>query len=299
MAIKIKKRALGKGLAELIPELAEENLEKVKDPTKGYMELPLDFVTFFNLQPRITFREDESFQELLKSIEEKGVLQPIIVRKISEGLYECIAGERRLRAAKKLGLKTIPAIVKDLSDEEALLVSIMENLQRKDLNPLEVALAYKNLIEKFGFTQEDIANKIGKDRATVANFLRLLKLPKEIQEDLLKERLTVGHAKALLSLPNEELQLKARDLILEKNLSVRETERLVERIKKEYETGEKKPPKEPDPDLLYLSEELSKLVGTKVLVKMQRKKPCFVFQFDSLESAEKFLEKLKTSFVQT
>lgn len=294
MALKIKKRALGKGLSELIPELSEESLEK--EPTKGFTELPVDFVTFFSLQPRITFKEDEAFQELIRSIQEKGIIQPIVVRKISEGLYECVAGERRLRAAKKLGLKTIPCIIKDLSDEEALLISIMENLQRKDLNPLEVALAYKNLMDKFGYTQEEIAEKVGKDRATVANFLRLLKLPKEIQEDLLKERLTVGHAKALLSLPTEELQLKARAFILEKGLSVRETEKLVERLKKEQEAGKPEKTKEPDPDLLMLSEELSRLVGTKVQIKMQRKKPCFILHFDSLESAEKFIEKLKISF---
>lgn len=294
MALKIKKRALGKGLAELIPELSEELSEK--EPSKGYTELPVDFVTFFSLQPRITFREDESFQELIKSIQEKGIIQPIVVRKISEGLYECIAGERRLRAAKKLGLKTIPVIIKELSDEEALLISIMENLQRKDLNPLEVALAYKNLMEKFGYTQEEIADKVGKDRATVANFLRLLKLPKEIQEDLLKERLSVGHAKALLSLPTEELQLKARAIILEKGLSVRETEKLVEKLKKEHEEEPIKKSKEEDPDLFLLSEELSKLIGTKVRVKMQKKKPCFIFHFDSLESAEQFIEKLKTLF---
>lgn len=294
MALKIKKRALGKGLSELIPELSEESIQK--EPSKGLTELPIDFVTFFSLQPRITFKEDEAFQELVRSIQEKGIIQPIVVRKIGEGLYECVAGERRLRAAKKIGLKTIPCIIKDLSDEEALLISIMENLQRKDLNPLEVALAYKNLMDKFGYTQEEIAEKVGKDRATVANFLRLLKLPRDIQDDLLKDRLTVGHAKALLSLPTEELQLKARALILEKDLSVRETERLVERLKKEHEGGRPKETKELDPDLFLLSEELSRLIGTKVQLKMQRNKPCFILHFDSLERAEQFIEKLKTSF---
>jgi len=292
MALKIKKRALGKGLSELIPELSED----FEGKEKGYTELPTDFVTFFSLQPRITFREDESFQELLRSIQEKGILQPIVVRKISEGLYECVAGERRLRAAKKLGLKTIPVIIKELSDEEALLISIMENLQRKDLNPLEVALAYKNLMEKFGYTQEEVAERVGKDRATVANLLRLLKLPQEIQEDLLKDRLTVGHAKALLSLPTEELQLKARSMVLQKGLSVRETERLVERLKGEMEKPAQKEKVEPDADLLALSEELSKLVGSRVEVKMPKKRPCFVFHFNSLESAEAFLERLKRLF---
>ncbi|BAU23878.1 chromosome partitioning protein ParB [Caldimicrobium thiodismutans] len=281
MALKIKKKVLGKGLSELIPELSSK---------QGFAELPVDAVTYFSYQPRITFKEDESFQDLLKSIQEKGILQPIVVRKITEGLYECVAGERRLRAAKKLGLNTIPVIIKELSDEEALLISVMENLQRKDLNPMEIALAYKNLMDKFGYTQEEVAEKVGKDRATVANFLRLLKLPKEIQDDLLEERLTVGHAKALLSLPSEELQLLARRLVLEKGLSVRETEKLVEKLK----TGQTRVrPKEIDPDLLALSEELSQLLGSKVEITLKKKKPCFILHFDSLESAEAFLEKLR------
>ncbi|MFN4196831.1 MAG: ParB/RepB/Spo0J family partition protein [Caldimicrobium sp.] len=292
MGLKIKKRALGKGLAELLPELSEEDLKRGPLP-KGYTELPTEEVTYFSLQPRVTFREDESFQELLKSIQEKGIIQPIVVRKITEGLYECVAGERRLRAAKKLGLKTVPVIIKELSDEEALLISIMENLQRKDLNPMEIALAYKNLIDRFGFTQEEIAEKVGKDRATVANFIRLLKLPEIIQKDLLEERLSVGHAKALLSLPNEDLQLRARNIILEKNLSVREAEKLVEKLKKGVTLPKKK---EPDPDLLYLANELSKLVGTKVEIKLTRKKPSFIFHFDSLDRAEDFMKKLQQIF---
>ncbi|MFN4132386.1 MAG: ParB/RepB/Spo0J family partition protein [Caldimicrobium sp.] len=293
MGLKIKKRALGKGLAELLPEISEEAYKK-DSSVKGYTELPIEEVTFFSLQPRITFKEDESFQELLRSIQEKGIIQPIVVRKVTEGLYECVAGERRLRAAKKLGLKTIPVIIKDLSDEEALLISVVENLQRKDLNPMEVAIAYKNLMDRFNLTQEEIAERVGKDRATVANFIRLLKLPQEIQKDLLEEKLTVGHAKALLSLPTEELQLKARNLILEKNLSVRETEKLVEKLKKDEVIPKKK---ELDPDLVLLADEMSKLLGTKVEIKVKKKKPIFILQFESLDRAENFIERLKKVYL--
>lgn len=292
MGIKLKKRALGKGLAELLPDLSEREL-KEGGAEKGYKDIPIEEVTFFGLQPRITFKEDEAFEELLKSIQEKGILQPIIVRKIPGGLYECIAGERRLRAAKKLGLKSVPAIIKELTDEEALLISIMENLQRKDLNPMEIAIAYKNLMENFNLTQEEIAERVGKDRATVANFLRLLKLPEEIQRDLLEERLTVGHAKALLSLPDQELQLKAKRIVIEKNLSVRETEKLVEKLKKEEALPKKR---ESDPDLAHLAEEISKLLGSKVEIKMRQKKPVFVLHFDSIERAEDFIDKLKKIF---
>ncbi|MCD6548627.1 MAG: ParB/RepB/Spo0J family partition protein [Thermodesulfobacterium sp.] len=279
----MKKKALGRGLSDLIPEVEEESIKYIV----------AEKILYSPFQPRIKFEEDEHFKELVKSIKEKGILQPILVREKGGGLYECIAGERRLRAAKKAGLKEVPAIVKNFSDEEALVIALIENLQRKNLNPLEEALGYKNLIEKFGYTQEEIAEKVGKDRATVANLLRLLKLPSVIQEDLLEERLTVGHAKALLSLDSEKKQIYVRNLILEKSLSVRETEKLVSKLQK-GEISKKK--KEPDPDLVYLSEELSKLIGTQVQVKTKKKKTYFIFEFDELERAEAFIEKLKKSF---
>ncbi len=279
----MKKKALGRGLSDLIPEVEEESIKYIV----------AEKILYSPFQPRIKFEEDEHFKELVKSIKEKGILQPILVREKGGGLYECIAGERRLRAAKKAGLKEVPAIVKNFSDEEALVIALIENLQRKNLNPLEEAMGYKNLIEKFGYTQEEIAEKVGKDRATVANLLRLLKLPSVIQEDLLEERLTVGHAKALLSLDSEKKQIYARNLILERGLSVRETEKLVSKLQK-GEISKKK--KEPDPDLVYLSEELSKLIGTQVQVKTKKKKTYFIFEFDELERAEAFIEKLKKSF---
>jgi ParB family chromosome partitioning protein len=220
-------------------------------------------------------------------------LQPILVREKGGGIYECIAGERRLRAAKKAGLKEVPAIIKPISDEEAALIALIENLQRKNLNPLEEAFGYKNLMEKFGYTQEMIAEKVGKDRATVANFLRLLKLPPLIQEDLMEERLTVGHAKALLSLDSEEKQIYVRNIILQKGLSVRETEKLVAKLQREKVEKKKK---EPDPDLLYLSEELTKITGTQVQIKTKKKKTYFIFEFDELERAENFIERLKKAF---
>jgi ParB family chromosome partitioning protein len=279
----MKKKALGKGLSELIPEIEESPIKYI----------PIDNILYSPFQPRIQFREDEDFEELVKSIKERGILQPIIVRKKGEELYECVAGERRLRAAKKAGLKEIPAIIKNFTDEEVILIALIENLQRKNLNPLEEALGYKNLMEKFGYTQEEIAEKVGKDRATVANLLRLLKLPSIIQEDLLEERLTVGHAKALLAFDEEEKQIYVRNLILKKGLSVRETEKLVGRLQK-GEISQKK--KELDPDLVSLSEELSKIVGTPVQVVTKKKKTYFIFEFNELEKAENFIEKLKIIF---
>ena len=279
----MKKKALGKGLSELIPEIEESPIKYIL----------IDNILYSPFQPRIQFREDEDFEELVKSIKERGILQPIIVRKKGEDLYECVAGERRLRAAKKAGLKEIPAIIKNFTDEEVLLIALIENLQRKNLNPLEEALGYKNLVEKFGYTQEEVAEKVGKDRATVANLLRLLKLPSIIQEDLLEERLTVGHAKALLALDEEEKQIYVRNLILKKGLSVRETEKLVGKLQK-GEFSQKK--KELDPDLVSLSEELSKIAGIPVQVVTKKKKTYFIFEFNELEKAENFIEKLKKVF---
>jgi ParB family chromosome partitioning protein len=279
----MKKKALGKGLSELIPEIEESPIKYI----------PIDNILYSPFQPRIQFKEDEDFEELVKSIKERGILQPILVRKKGEDLYECVAGERRLKAAKKAGLKEVPAVIKNFTDEEVLLIALIENLQRKNLNPLEEALGYKNLIEKFGYTQEEIAEKVGKDRATVANLLRLLKLPSIIQEDLLEERLTVGHAKALLALDEEEKQIYVRNLILKKGLSVRETEKLVGRLQK-GEISQKK--KELDPDLVSLSEELSKIVGIPVQVVTKKKKTYFIFEFNELKKAENFIEKLKKVF---
>ncbi|NPA40373.1 MAG: ParB/RepB/Spo0J family partition protein [Thermodesulfobacteria bacterium] len=284
-----KKRALGRGLSELIPEFEEVESGSVEE---GIKYVPIDKIVFSSLQPRKFFKEDEEFEKLVESIKQQGILQPVLLRETEPGIYECVAGERRVRAAKKAGLKEVPAIVKELDDETVLIIALIENLQRRDLNPIEEALGYKTLIEKFGYTHEEVAQKVGKDRATVSNLLRLLKLPKEIQEDLIEGRLSVGHAKAILSLNSEELQLKVRDVVVKKGLSVRETEKLVAKI----QTPVKKE-KEPDPDLIYLAEELSKVVGSKVEVKTRGKKTRFVFEFDSLDRAEEFIERLKKGFL--
>ncbi len=292
----MKKKSLGKGLSELIPELDQEILIKDTKPqdTELIKFLSIENILTSPFQPRLSLKDDPSFEELVNSIKEKGVLQPILVREVESGLYECIAGERRLRACKKLGFKTIPAIIKKISDEDAYIIALIENLQRKDLNPIEEALGYKRLIEKFGYTQDEIAKKIGKDRSTIANLLRLLKLPPLIQEDIIQEKLTTGHAKALLSLNNEEEQIYVRNIILQKGLSVRETEKLVTKLQKKIQS--KKKEKKIDPDLLELSEELSKLIGTPVYVKVSKKKTYFIFEFNDTDKIENFLEILKKHF---
>ena len=210
------KGGLGRGLEALIPSVPGK--EKL-------MEISLDEVAPNPYQPRQTMNED-SLEELALSIKQHGLLQPIVVRKVEKG-YEIIAGERRYRAAKKAGLQKIPALVKEVSDEELLEYALIENLQREDLNPIEAAYAIRKLMESFGLTQEEVADKIGKKRSTVANLLRLLKLPEDIQEMVSDGRLTMGHARALLSLDDPEEQRRVAKEILEHSLSVRDVEREV------------------------------------------------------------------------
>ncbi len=278
-----KETRLGRGLSALLGDLSEE---------ASLRELPLDSIVPSPFQPRRRIPEEE-LEELVKSVKEKGVLQPVLVREVSGGVYELVAGHRRFLAARRAGLSSIPAIVKRLSDEEALTVALIENLQRQDLNPVEEAEGYRRLVEEFGLSQEEVARRVGKDRSTVANALRLLKLPREVKEDLIEGRLTAGHARALLSLEEESLILEARNEVLRKGLSVRETERLVARIKKGLSASRSLPE---DPDLKALSVELSELLRAKASVKLKRGRPVFSFEFASLEEAEEFLKRLREVF---
>ncbi len=213
-----KKGGLGKGLEALFGEL--DDFEKENRITT----IALDLIESNPFQPRENF-DEKGIEELAESIKEKGVIQPIIVREHGDK-YQIVAGERRFLAAKKAGLSSIPAIIKDITDEESAEIALIENVQRKDLNPIEEALAYKRLIENFHYTQEELAKRIGKDRATIANSLRLLNLPEEIIEKIKRGLITAGHARAILSLKDEGEQKRLAEEIIEKKLSVRESERL-------------------------------------------------------------------------
>lgn len=210
--------ALGKGLSALIPE------RKIADEHTGdlVVNIPVEEITAGRFQPRTVFNE-ESLKELAESIREKGVIQPVILTKKRTG-YELIAGERRWRAVKMLGFKDIPAIVRVVRDSDALEMAIIENIQRENLNPVEEALAYDRLMREFALTQESLSRKLGKNRSTVANTMRLLKLPDKIKDDISDGRLTMGHARALLALENEKDQLKLRDDIINAGMNVRQVE---------------------------------------------------------------------------
>jgi ParB family chromosome partitioning protein len=213
-------------------------------------------------QPRHTFPQDE-LAELTASIKESGVLQPIIVRRKGDGVYELISGERRWRASKEAGLETIPVVIRNCSDQEALLLALVENLQREDLNPMETARAYSRMTTEFGLTQEAIALKVGRDRSSVANCVRLIHLPSEVQELVEGGTLTTGHAKALLSLPSAEEQLRIGKMVAAATLSVRETEKLVELSIVRKKRQPKSPTSSPWTDL---EARLQKRLGTKVTI---------------------------------
>ncbi len=280
----MQKVALGKGLGALIPDLT--TLDDKEKKALGIVELELDKIIPNEYQPRKVFNE-EKLRELAASISEQGVIQPIIVHKAGGG-YQLIAGERRWRASRIAGLKTIPALVKDATKRELLEMALIENIQREDLNPLEAAEAYKRLQDEFKLTQDDLAKRVGKERSTVTNFLRLLGLPKEIKQDLANGALSMGHAKALLALDRVREQMQAALMILKKGLSVREAEALVSRLKN--------PPKEKKArlghELKAVEEKLKKALGTHVSVSSKSKGGRIVIEYYSDEDLDRILEKI-------
>ncbi len=269
-----KKTGLGRGLDALLKGLeGEEGVEVLLCDVEDLRPNPL--------QPRREL-DEEGLEELVRSIREKGVLQPLLVRRKGEG-YEIIAGERRWRAAIKAGIKKVPVIVRDVDDREALEVALVENLQRQDLNPLEEAEAYRRLMEDFGYTQEEVARRVGKDRSSVANTLRLLKLPSEAKEALRDGRITAGHARAILAMPTVEAQLDLLGRILEKGLSVREAER----ASKPRTPRRKEGP--PDPDLEAVLDELRSILRTQVRIRSRGNRGRIEIEFYCLDDLERII----------
>lgn len=278
----MKKQALGKGLKAFLPDdygiLKEEK----------YVEVDVEDLKPNPLQPREDF-DPESLEELARSLRETGVLQPIVV--VPEGnQYRIVVGERRWRAAQKAGVPKIPAVVRQMSEEQQVEASLIENLQRKDLNPIEIARAYQRLIDKLHLTQEAVAEKVGKDRTSVANYIRLLKLPEEVQKMLADGELTMGHARALLPLESLEEQVFLARLIVQKQLSVREAEKMVSEIRK---PRLKAPRKQMDPDLTALQDALVQSLGTKVTLSGTPDKGVIRIYYFSLEELNRITEKIK------
>jgi len=280
----MQKQALGKGLGALIPDLSV--LDDKEKKALGIIDIELDKIIPNEYQPRKVFN-DEKLRELAASIKEQGVIQPVIVHRTGAG-YQLIAGERRWRASRLAGLKTIPSLVKEATKREFLEMALIENIQREDLNPLEAAEAYKRLQDEFKLTQEDLAKRVGKERSTVTNFLRLLGLPKEIKQELATGALTMGHAKAILSLERVRDQMRAAFTIVKKGLSVREAETLSSRLKT--------PPKEKKARLSHelksIEEKLRKALGTKVVITAKSKGGRIVVEYYSAEELERILQKI-------
>jgi len=271
-------KALGRGLSALIPE---------KDTSMGgaevVLQVPISQVRTNKYQPRMDFNQDR-LNDLINSIREKGVVQPILVRRTHDG-YELIAGERRLRAVKNLGIDKIPAIVKDVADVDMLEISLIENIQREELNPIEEANAFQKLITDFHFTQEKIAKALGKDSSTISNTIRLLGLPKKIQDYISKNTISAGHAKALLSFPSEMEQLRACNLIVKKGLSVREAENLV---------SQRKAPARPvhaksDHGITDIENRLQQILGTRVKIFHGKKRGRIQIEYYSDEDLNRVL----------
>lgn len=284
---------LGKGLGALITNAQQES--KKPDINSGSSNSMFDMVHIKDViknpyQPRIVF-EPEALEELKDSISQHGVIQPITVRKTFNG-FELISGERRLRASKELGLDTIPAYIRDgLTNKDMLEIALIENLQREDLNPIEIAMGYKRLIEECDLTQENAAIRLGKKRSTVSNYIRLLKLPKEVQNGLSENIISMGHARSLITLPSEQLIIQAYNRIIDKELSVRDTEKLV---KGQAEV------KEPKKDAFIKSAEISELedrlranFATEIKIKTKNNKSGSIeVQFYSEDDLERIMELL-------
>lgn len=280
--------SLGRGLNALITPTTSGRQKKqygVDIPTDSknqkLWEIPLSEIMTDKNQPRKVF-DEEKLQELAESIKAHGILQPLIVNEKADGGYTLVAGERRLRAAGLAGLVTVPVLVKSLPDREKLEVALIENIQRADLNPIEEGFSYKRLIEEFGLTQQEVADKVGKSRPAVANTIRLLDLPEEIQTALVEGKVNSGQARALLSLPNVKEQLDMLASMLGQKITVRELEK---------RTSHKKTGKETDPNILFLEDKFRSALGTKVKIIPKGKGGTINITYYSSEELKKIMDK--------
>ena len=297
-----KKGGLGRGLdalfADAVPVSDPLKEEKKQETQVRAEEQSGDAVQYINIhdimpnanQPRKTFSE-EKIEELSKSIKEHGIIQPIVVRKKGKS-YEIVAGERRWRAARKAELAKVPCLIRELSDEQNMLIAIIENMQREDLNPVEEAEGLNQMIVTFGMTQEQISKSVGKSRPYIANSLRLLKLPEYIKEEMAEGRLSAAHGRTLVTIEDENVRKSLCERIIKEGLSVRETEKLVS----EQGKGKKRKPaaRVKNPDVARVEEELKETLGTRVIINQNGKKGKIEIEFFSRDELDRLIELLKT-----
>jgi len=296
--------AAGPATIAMSPSVTSAEVQN-KDRQMGIALAFLDDIQVNQYQPRREF-DPSAIEELAQSIRENGIIQPLVVRKTSIGSYELIAGERRLRAAKKAGLKQVPIVVRRSTDREALELALIENIQRENLNCIDTALAYFQLIQDFSLTQEEVAVKVGKDRASIANHLRLLRLPEAIIDDLKKGVLTFGHGKALLGLEDNELRMRARLDIIDHHMSVREAEALVEKMKTSVATGLAAVPSVQNSStaispvkarLANLAQDLTRLWSARVELKGSERRGKITFHYSSRQELDRLLEAMQNKHV--
>lgn len=280
-----KRNTLGRGLGSLLNTKDDSNNDKLFD------EIDINHIKINSDQPRKTFDENK-LKELSKSIKQHGIIQPITVRKLDNKKYQLISGERRFRASKLIGEKTIPAFIKVTDDDNILELALIENIQREDLNSIEIAVSYKKLIDELNINQENLGSRVGKDRSTINNYLRLLKLPPTIQKGLIDNKIQMGHARSLITLEKSEIQLKIYQLILLNKLSVRKTEDLVRNFNKE-KVSLKKNEVIKNNEITKIESKLSSFFGTKVRTQGDEKKGRIVIPYKNTNDLNRILELLE------
>ena len=280
----MEKKALGRGLDALLPATKPASMPELPE----VQHLRVNAIVPNRYQPRQTFSPQE-LTELTASLKQSGLLQPVLVRRKGDGMYELISGERRWRAAKEAGLETIQAVIRNCGDEESVVLALVENLQRADLNPMEMARAYHRMMNEFGLTQDIIAQRISCERSSIANVVRLMNLPSEIQQLIETNQLSMGHAKVILGLPGQNEQLRVAQLVVSKVLSVRETEKLIESSPVLKKRVAKELQRTPWSDV---EERLQKRLGTKVIIQKGRRGGKIVIHYFSPPELDGILEKL-------
>ncbi len=283
----MKKNGLGKGLSSLIPNYDNVNNSSQKKEVNNFINIDINLIEANINQPRKYFDEDNIIS-LSESIKNHGIIQPLIVSEINNK-YLIVAGERRYRAAKHLGLSKLPCIIIEKSDEEILEISLIENIQREDLNPIEEARAFKNLIDNFNITQETLSKKLSVSRSSVTNKLRLLKLCSVVQDYILNEEISEGHAKILVSIKDEQLQIEIANKIIDENLNVRQTEKLIQILNKEDNIPKEEFIKANDPYIINLKNQLENYFGTKVSINNKKNKGNIQIEYYSAEDLNRIL----------
>jgi ParB family chromosome partitioning protein len=283
-----KKYGLGKGLGALIPD--DLSIQDDKDINKDVNKISINMIRANESQPRKSFDENK-LNSLTASIKEHGIIQPLVLKKDEGDTYTIIAGERRWRAAKLAGLKEIPAVIMNVTEKQVLEISLIENIQREDLNPIEEALAYKKLIDDFKLTQEELSERVGKSRTAITNCLRLLNLDLRVQQYVIEGVITEGHGRAILGVEDKNFQFKLAQTVIDEGLSVRETEKLAKNML--HDNKRKRKEKDENPYYIDIEERLKNIFGTKVSIKSGRNKGKIEIEYYSEDDLQRIVELLK------